>query len=182
MLHRLHLDKFAFLLSLCFCISFYSCQEDETCFDGILNQDETEIDCGGVCMACEPIDCSVGLANDFSYTVDGIAMDVDSISAYIEYNRLNIEVHTADPMGDMLIAHPENAFQSGDYIISLMFYHSEYGEYHIITAGSTGTISFSEFSTDANCPYVSGTIESTLHEYQIGGSVDISVSFTELEY
>ncbi len=32
---------------------FLSLRPDPTCFDGIKNQDETEIDCGGVCEPCE---------------------------------------------------------------------------------------------------------------------------------
>lgn len=31
---------------------FISCKKEETCTDGILNQDETAVDCGGVCSLC----------------------------------------------------------------------------------------------------------------------------------
>lgn len=31
---------------------FFGCGEDETCSDGLMNQDESGVDCGGVCTAC----------------------------------------------------------------------------------------------------------------------------------
>ncbi|HNR20085.1 MAG TPA: hypothetical protein PKN75_03980 [Bacteroidia bacterium] len=43
----------------------------ETCSDGIKNQDETDIDCGGVCPACP--------SPSFSMTVNGTAWAADSM-------------------------------------------------------------------------------------------------------
>ena len=39
-------------LSLVIFSIFFSCQEQETCMDGIKNQDEVAVDCGGVCSPC----------------------------------------------------------------------------------------------------------------------------------
>jgi len=47
---------------------FTSCGEDETCTDGIQNQDETGIDCGGECTAC--ITCTDGIQNGDEEGVD----------------------------------------------------------------------------------------------------------------
>lgn len=53
-------------------ISILSCFilacESETCVDGILNQDEVGIDCGGVCAAC--ITCVDGLLNGDEEDID----------------------------------------------------------------------------------------------------------------
>ncbi|MBK7855533.1 MAG: hypothetical protein IPJ79_12065 [Bacteroidetes bacterium] len=43
----------------------------ETCSDGIKNQDETDIDCGGVCPACP--------SPSFSMTVNGTAWAADTL-------------------------------------------------------------------------------------------------------
>ncbi|MBL3657866.1 hypothetical protein [Fulvivirga sediminis] len=41
-----------------------------TCNDGILNQDEEDIDCGGVCKICRPENCSEQLESN-SLIIDG---------------------------------------------------------------------------------------------------------------
>lgn len=41
------------LVGLGFLIYFYLIKPGPTCFDGIKNQNEEEIDCGGVCLSCE---------------------------------------------------------------------------------------------------------------------------------
>lgn len=49
-------------------IMFNSCGEDESCSDGIQNQDESGVDCGGVCTAC--FTCSDGIQNGDETGVD----------------------------------------------------------------------------------------------------------------
>ncbi len=44
------------LLVLVILISMIQLQPEATCFDGILNQNEIEIDCGGVCLSCDYLD------------------------------------------------------------------------------------------------------------------------------
>ncbi len=65
------------LVFLLFTIS--GCGTDETCIDGIQNQDETAVDCGGICQAC--ISCSDGIQNGGETGVDcgGNCPDVCSI-------------------------------------------------------------------------------------------------------
>ena len=45
-----------------------SCGDEETCTDGIMNQDETGIDCGGVCNACPT--CDDGIQNGSETGID----------------------------------------------------------------------------------------------------------------
>lgn len=56
-------------------ITFTGCGDDETCTDGILNQDETGIDCGGVCTAC--VTCTDGIQNGDEEGVDCGGTDCD---------------------------------------------------------------------------------------------------------
>lgn len=57
-------------------IMFSSCGDDETCSDGIQNQDETGVDCGGVCTAC--VTCSDGIQNGDEEGVDCGGTDCDA--------------------------------------------------------------------------------------------------------
>jgi hypothetical protein len=52
--------------------TFYElCVYEPTCYDGVLNQDEEDIDCGGVCPPCIPkITCSDGLQNQGETGID----------------------------------------------------------------------------------------------------------------
>ncbi|CAN5215812.1 hypothetical protein BH09BAC1_BH09BAC1_30140 [soil metagenome] len=61
------------LLLLAMSVLLYSCEADidnelGTCSDGIINQNETGIDCGGVCTACAS--CSDGLLNQGEVRTD----------------------------------------------------------------------------------------------------------------
>ncbi len=56
-------------------IDLYEYEEDvpqpPSCFDGIMNQDETDIDCGGVCVACPPPEtCFDGIMNQDETGID----------------------------------------------------------------------------------------------------------------
>jgi len=69
--------NFSFLLCLSlFIFTFTSCDDDETCTDGILNQDETDVDCGGACPAC--ITCTDGIQNGDEEGVDCGGTDCDA--------------------------------------------------------------------------------------------------------
>ncbi|GLR20012.1 hypothetical protein [Portibacter lacus] len=75
--------KFTFLLALSFSLAtFTACTDDETCSDGIQNQDETGIDCGGACTAC--ITCEDGIQNGDEEGVDcgGSNCDVCLVGAH----------------------------------------------------------------------------------------------------
>jgi hypothetical protein len=55
---------------------FTSCSDDETCSDGIQNQDEMGVDCGGVCTAC--VTCTDGVQNGDEEGVDCGGTDCDA--------------------------------------------------------------------------------------------------------
>lgn len=56
-------------------IMFTGCSDDETCSDGIQNQDETGVDCGGECTACAS--CTDGIQNGNETGVDCGGADCD---------------------------------------------------------------------------------------------------------
>lgn len=63
--------SYPFLLLIFSLALITSCGKDEipeTCSDGIMNQNETEIDCGGICEDCPSI---VGIWKTTSFTLDG---------------------------------------------------------------------------------------------------------------
>jgi hypothetical protein len=61
--------RFSFLLCFLTCaLAFSHCKEKETCDDALQNQDETGVDCGGVCDACAT--CSDGIRNQNETGVD----------------------------------------------------------------------------------------------------------------
>jgi len=75
--------KFTFLMLLSLSLTMMtSCSDDETCIDGIQNQDETGIDCGGPCDAC--VTCEDGIQNGDEEGVDcgGTNCDVCLIGAH----------------------------------------------------------------------------------------------------
>jgi len=68
--------KFSFLSMLVFSLlTFPSCSDDETCDDGLQNQDERGVDCGGVCPAC--FTCSDGIQNGGEEGIDCGGIDCD---------------------------------------------------------------------------------------------------------
>lgn len=54
--------------SLIGAVIFLASCNPETCNDGIQNQDETGVDCGGVCLVCET--CSDGIKNQDEVSTD----------------------------------------------------------------------------------------------------------------
>ena len=60
--------RFLLPLFFLFTIASAGCGTEETCIDGIQNQDETGVDCGGVCQAC--VSCSDGIMNGNETGVD----------------------------------------------------------------------------------------------------------------
>ncbi len=58
----------AFLLLLIATLFFTHCKKEESCTDGKLNQNESSIDCGGVCTACAT--CADGIRNQDETDVD----------------------------------------------------------------------------------------------------------------
>jgi len=69
--------KYLLLLMMATSLCMVSCSKDDdnddvvaTCTDGIQNQDETDVDCGGVCPACSSATCADGIQNQGETGVD----------------------------------------------------------------------------------------------------------------
>lgn len=77
---------------------------DETCFDGAMNQDETDIDCGGVCGGCSAGD-SCRTADDClaDYCSNGICSSTAPVqlSGKVEMDLLDVNVEKA-PTSDSI--------------------------------------------------------------------------------
>lgn len=115
---------------------FIGCSQDEpkdfeTCFDNIKNQDESGVDCGGIC----PFQCPASM----SAKVNGNAWKADSIKAtFVSGSSLNIRGYLA----------------SGYYpSIQLVYIGS-------LTPGSHALSNGTSYTTDINAivTFISGTI------------------------
>jgi hypothetical protein len=78
-----------------------------TCFDGIKNQNETEIDCGGKCAICivEPpfvVPCKSTLVNN-QVTVNGLKINLTSSNLYCNQETGYYEIHILNPTYDITI-------------------------------------------------------------------------------
>jgi photosystem II stability/assembly factor-like uncharacterized protein len=60
--------KFAFYILLCLSLSLLGSCDQPRCNDGLMNQDETQIDCGGNCGPC--FSCSDGIKNQEETNID----------------------------------------------------------------------------------------------------------------
>lgn len=70
----MNFNKLILLLSLPLLFLVVSCDDepetDPTCTDGIMNQNETGIDCGGSCDPCVVLSCSDGIMNQDETDID----------------------------------------------------------------------------------------------------------------
>jgi len=224
--------KLSLLFVAFLCLTFYSCKDDPTCFDGEQNQAETGIDCGGECTPCVTeatcsdgiqngnetgvdcggadcspcattatcsdgiqngnetgVDCGgpdcnpcggTGGANTFSYTINGTGYAGDVVSPSTPAGNLSIAVNTIVPSAVLTLVQDNSLFTPGAYSLSTLtvLNFSEGGlEYNSGLAGSTGTVTFTQFTTNQ----VSGSISATLFS-GTGASVDVTATFTEIDY
>lgn len=69
------LNYFFLLMMSISLATFTGCGDDESCNDGIQNQDETGVDCGGACDAC--VSCADGIQNGDEEGIDCGGTDCD---------------------------------------------------------------------------------------------------------
>ena len=120
-------------------VTFYEYEEDmpgyESCTDGIQNQDETGIDCGGVCEPCPiPETCNDGIMNQDETGIDyggicGTGTPVAQPAGNFTDNNLdNVDDFSGlDDTGSIPVASPGGA-DSSTYDASLPGDVSEIGE------------------------------------------------------
>jgi len=152
---------------------YYGCKKKESasCSDGIQNQNETGVDCGGPCTACAT--CSDGIQNQgetgidcggpcpacpvasMSATVDGNAWAATYISSSVMSGSLIIQgSHVASTKAIQLVH--SGAFAVGTY--SLGAFSGNYAVSSPSTVNciiQTGTLTFTQFNTTTKM--VSGT-------------------------
>ena len=120
-------------------VIFYEYEEDmpgyESCTDGIQNQDETGIDCGGVCAPCPPPEtCNDGIMNQDETGIDygGVCGTGTPVAApaqnFTDNNLDNVDDFSGlDDTGSIPVASPGGA-DSSTYDASLPGDVSEIGE------------------------------------------------------
>jgi hypothetical protein len=120
-------------------VTFYEYEEDtpdyESCSDGIQNQDETGIDCGGVCDSCPvPETCNDGIMNQDETGIDygGLCGTGDPVAApaqnFTDTNQDGVDdLSGLDATGSITVASPGEA-DGSTYDSSLPGDISEVGE------------------------------------------------------
>jgi hypothetical protein len=120
-------------------VTIYEYSEDvpvvETCFDGIINQDETGVDCGGVCTPCPiPETCVDNIMNQDETGIDygGVCGTDDPVAApaenFTDTNQDGVDdLSGLDATGSITVASPGDA-DGSTYDTSLPGDISEVGE------------------------------------------------------
>ena len=120
-------------------VNFYEFIEDvplmDTCFDGIQNQDETGVDCGGVCTPCPiPETCVDNIMNQDETGIDygGVCGTDDPVAApaenFTDTNQDGVDdLSGLDATGSITVASPGDA-DGSTYDTSLPGDISEVGE------------------------------------------------------
>ena len=185
---------FYLFLSLSVTTFFTSCGEDEamptgTCADGILNQDETDIDCGGICDACPT--CDDNIQNGDETGVDCGGSCDPCVEPFSEFMTCNIN---AEPFEANLVAGFDNLstleFQSDQSQDRQLFFvlpsGIDEGTYELVNnegfSARYAKINDGEFTTESGTITItnnntaqaelSGTFEFMAVEYDFGVAVD----------
>lgn len=87
----------------------------ETCYDGIKNQNETGIDCGGVCIPCNSINDTI-VVIDTLVLIDTISVidTVIVIDTVYYQDTINISLQPSSSCGKDAVIHSIDLFTSGD--------------------------------------------------------------------
>jgi hypothetical protein len=95
---------------------FFSCSKSESCSDGIHNQGETLIDCGGPCAACPT--CYDGVQNQAEQAVDcggGVCAPCATCSDGTK-NQGELAVDCGGPCAKCLIVYPAGGINGGNVL------------------------------------------------------------------
>ena len=186
------------LLSLCLCLSLFgltACGESEddsvpeTCADGIQNQDETDIDCGGVCAPCAT--CSDGIMNQgetgidcggpcdpcfsefMTAKIDGVDFAANLVAGNVSGDLLKFQSDQSQERQMFFEVPKDVTLGTYDFVADANFmarYAKLFeGEYET----EAGTIEITLHDTDAN--KLAGTFQFTTVQYDFGTPVDTVV-------
>ena len=165
-------------MTLLFSIMLFGCKKEDggdegTCSDGIQNQTETGVDCGGPCPACAP-----SLSPKMSAKVDGNSWAANYIQGSVMGGKLVIQGSFTSTPEAIQLTH-DGEYKTGSYDLSYFD-----GNYSIGTSNyiiDDGTITFSTFNTQWK--YVSGTFNFTATDASSGKSVTVTNGvFQDISY
>jgi len=157
---------------------FSTCKEEEedpgpvaTCSDGILNQGETQIDCGGPCPACPSITCKVDGADWTS--------DYTSITAGFFGSVLQIQGGQSLNSSSMLIGYM-GLQATGDFPLEAAKYTIG-GVNYVMNKYPPGRIIFTDYNTTTK--KITGTFEFDAKDTLTGNTVSVTLGvFTNVDY
>ena len=190
---------FYLFLTLSVSVFFTSCNDETvtpmetgTCTDGILNQDETDIDCGGICDACP--NCNDGIQNGDETGIDCGGSCNPCVVPFSEFMTCNIN---GEPFEANLVSGFDNLstleFQSDQSQERQLFFvltsGIAEGTYELVNnegfSARYAKLFDGEFTTESGTITItnnntgqaelSGTFEFTAVEYDFGVAVDTVV-------
>ena len=176
---------------------FSACKKDdptpeETCSDGILNQDETDIDCGGVCTACAVLPtCTDGIKNGNETGVDcggdcdpcagpfaefmlasinGTDFSANLVSGFDDATSIEFQSDQSQER-QLFFAVPTNVAEGTHQLVNNAGYSAEYKKLFEGTYETeSGSITITR--NDKTLNELEGTFEFTAVQYSFGNPVD----------
>ncbi|MFO8088008.1 MAG: DUF6252 family protein [Bacteroidales bacterium] len=182
-----HFILLATSLLLGLSISFYACDDDDddngddvaaTCNDGIQNQGEEGIDCGGPCLLCQSM----------SAKIDGNTWEADqlTIQGLLLGSDIYIQGSRKDGSSNIQLVY-KGIWNTGTYELKSAKYKVQGHEY-VLVDPADASITFTSFTVDApnyQDSTMTGTFTATLHDTLANPvlSVDITDgSFTDIYF
>ncbi|MCF8298451.1 MAG: hypothetical protein K9J13_12965 [Saprospiraceae bacterium] len=147
-----------------------------TCSDGIQNQGEVYIDCGGPCPACPSLTCKV----------DGVdwTADISSITSGFFGSVLNLQGGQSANSSSILIGYMGVQVTGNEYPLDDARYTINGVDYLMTGPGTSGKVTFSTFINEADPPQhiIEGTFYFTVKDGS-GNTVNVTNGvFTNIEY
>ncbi len=182
---------FASAMLLGLSLSFYACDGDDddnnnnnnnndtgTCSDGIQNQGETGIDCGGPCLKCEYL----------SATIDGNNWEAEqlSVKGRLLGTEIVIQGSRKDGSSNIQLVY-EGIWHPGTYAFKRATY-SIPGHQYVLTDPSHSSVTFTTFTvTDSTYQdsTITGTFSATLVDTLAAPMDTVEItngSFTDIYY
>lgn len=169
-------------------LAFYSCDGDDddnnnnntkaTCHDGIQNQDETGVDCGGVCLKCESMSAKVD-GNDW-------IADQSSVEGRLLGAEIYIQGSKKDGSSNIQLVY-EGIWTPGTYTLKRATYSIQ-GHQYVLTDPSNSSVTFTTFTVDDpnyQDSTMTGTFELTLTDTLANPQQSVQISsgsFTDIYF
>ncbi len=162
---------------------FISCNKEEepdpgpvaTCSDGIQNQGEVYIDCGGPCPACPSLTCKV----------DGVdwTADISSITSGFFGSVLNLQGGQSANSSSLLIGYMGVQVTGNEYPLEDARYTINGVDYVMENKYTDGKITFSKFINTSDEHIIEGTFHFVVKDTISGTTINVTNgAFTNIEY